>query len=255
MPGRSSEQIPQAPSSQRFILRRARLGYVGLAIDLANLLLVAGPFAVAVLAAALLALRLQRSAGLSPRPSVRERCVGCRYEGDLVDSDVCYQRCSVNELPSLALVVFVVSATFVALALAYPNVLIEFVVPAAFVGASDQHLLLGTLLVAFSGGALAVAAYCVQDRARERRILLQVSIVAALMGLGVGAAIGGTVGAMAVEMTPLALAAVLIGIAVEHRARMGRPAIGIRGLGAATLPMFWLGGLALVRIYEMVRIA
>jgi hypothetical protein len=228
---------------------------VGLAIDLANLFLVAGPFAVAVLAAALLALLLHRSAGLSPRPSVRERCVGCRYEGDLVESDLCYQRCSVNELPSLALVVFVVSATFVALALAFPNILVEFVVPAAFVGAADQQLLLGTLLVAFSGGALAVAAYCVQDRARERRMMLQVAIAVTLIGLGVGAAIGGSVGSMAIEITPLGLAAVLIGIAVEHRARMGRPAIGIRGLGAATLPMFWLGGLALLRIYEMVRIA
>jgi hypothetical protein len=86
-------------------------------------------------------------------------------------------------------------------------------------------------------------------------MMLRVAIVMTLVGLCVGAAIGGTTGAIAAEITPLGLGAVLIGIAVEHRARMGRPAIGVRGLGAATLPMFWLGGLALVRIVELVRLA
>jgi hypothetical protein len=228
---------------------------MGLAIDVANLLLVAGPFAVAILAAGLLALLLQRSVENSPRSSVRERCVGCRFEGDLVEDDACYQRCGVNELPSLALVVFVVSATFVALAIGFPEVLVDFVVPTSFVGAATQQLLLGTLLVAFTGGALAVAAYCVQDRGPERRMMLRVAIAMSLIGLGVGAAVGGTAGTIAIEVTPIGLAAVLIGVAVEHRARMGRPAIGVRGLGAATLPMFWLGGLALLRIYELVRIA
>jgi hypothetical protein len=149
----------------------------------------------------------------------------------------------------------VVSATFVAMAIAFPTVLMDYVVPGSFVGAATQELLLGTLLVAFAGGALAVAAFCVQDRGRERRMLLRVAIGMTLVGLGLGAAIGGTMGAIAAEVTPLGLGAVLIGIAVEHRARMGRPAIGVRGLGAATLPMFWLGGLALVRIVELVRLA
>lgn len=228
---------------------------MGLYLDWGNLVTVSFPFIVSVTAAGILAIALRHLSDTEGLPTARERCVGCRFESKLIRSGECRLDCAVNALPSLPLVLFVVTTSFALLALAFPSMLLTYVLPTGRYAPATPAILVGIVFTANGAASLATAGYFVQSSRRYRRTFLQGLIVAVLLGLVVGSATTGGARALATALTPFALGSLLVGLAIEHRARMGRPALGLKALGASTVPFFIVTVLSLVRIYEILRIA
>jgi hypothetical protein len=228
---------------------------VGLVFDWNNLGQVALPFFVSITVAAFLALFLRKAAEQSRLPRAREPCARCRFERGLLARGDCEESCAVNTLPTLPILLFVAAASLATLAFAFPEVVKTYLIPFGLYDATYPDILLTLILVTNAGAAVALAAYFVQDLPYHRDLFNFGAAGAALVGLFLGSAGEGAVGTGAELLVPLALSALLLGLASEARARQGRPTFGLRALGLTTVPLFLVTLLALGRIVEIVRLA
>ncbi|MCI4331109.1 MAG: hypothetical protein L3K19_04600 [Thermoplasmata archaeon] len=228
---------------------------MGLIFDWGNLSQVALPCFVSLTVGAFLALFMRRAADHSRLPRTRERCVRCRFEEGLIERGTCEQSCAVNAMPTLPLVLFVAVTSVAALAFLYPDVVVTYLLPFGSPLPAYPDILLTLVLVTNLAAAVALAAYFVQDLPYHRDLFNFGAAAAALVGLFVGTTASGVVRIDGQILVPVALGALLFGLAAEARARQGRPAFGLRALGVATAPLFLLTVLALGRIVEIVRIA
>ncbi|MCI4369149.1 MAG: hypothetical protein L3K09_06275 [Thermoplasmata archaeon] len=228
---------------------------MGLVVEWGNLGSVALPFFIALTGSAVLALLLRNASDVSGLPRSRERCVGCRFESALVRDGLCRQTCTVNELPTLPIVLFLSTGTVAILCLFFPQVMIAFVLPFAIGSRATPQILLALLGVANTGACALIAGYFVQDLPKHRELFGFIAVFGTLLGLLVGFTVPGPVGLWARSLTPLALGLTLLFSAVEHRARMGRPTFGLRALGASVVPLFLVFLLATVRMAEIFHYA
>lgn len=155
---------------------------------------------------------------------------------------------------TIALVIFVATATFAVFSYAFPSLLLRYVLPFNLGSGQLPSILLGVVFIVNLGAALALAIYLVQDVALYRDWLARGTAVAALAGTVAGGS-AGPFAAAARTATPVALAALVLALATEHRARLGGVLFGTRTVGLSTFPLFFVSGLALARIVEVVRIA
>jgi hypothetical protein len=230
-------------------------GPVSLVFDWGNLGQVALPCFVSITIAAFLALFLRQASDQSRMPRSRERCVDCRFESELIADRRCEQACSVNTMPTLPLVLFVAVASLAALTFLFPDVVRTYLLPFEFSTPAYPDVLLGLILVTNVGAAIALAAFFVQDLPYHRDLFNFGASAAALLGLLVGTSASGNLRADGQLLVPVALVALLLGLGAEARARRGRPAFGLRSLGAATAPLFLVTILALGRIVEVIQLA
>ena len=226
-----------------------------LVVDWSNLGLVAFPFLLSITTATLLALLLRRAAELSGLPRSREVCVGCVHEPALLRDGYCRQNCVINSLPSTPLVLFIGSATFALLTAFFPDVVLTYILPFGFTNSEIPGILEGLLLVSAGGASVTIAGYFAQDLAAHRELLNRVALLIALAGLIVGAGTSGAVSQTAETLVPLGLGMLLVGLAIEWRARRGRPTLGLRALGFSATPLFVIAVLALIRIAQILALA
>jgi hypothetical protein len=228
---------------------------VSLVFDWANLGDVALPCLVSITGAAFLATFLRRAAEQSRLPRSRERCIRCRFESQLEEFGDCQEACAVNVLPTLPLVLFVAVSALAALTFFFPATVRTYILPFDYPDPAYAAILLDVVLVATLSAALVLAAYFVQDLPYHRDLFTLGAAAAALAGLFVGTTGSGVAPTDAAILVPIALTAVLLGLAAEARARRGRPAFGLRSLGAATAPLFLVTVLAFGRIAEVLALA
>jgi hypothetical protein len=224
---------------------------VGLVVDWANLGLVALPFLTCLGVSGLIAIGLYRVAADSGVPHRRERCLRCQFVETLRRSGTCHEACAVNHLPQLPAILFVATGTFSLLFLFFPKVAYEFVLPFELTPPTLGGILLGLLVAANLGGSVVLAAYMLQDRASTREMFNRVTALGALLGVLVGVAGPEPLRGAAIVLTPVALAALLFGLGLEYRARTGRPSVGLRSVGAATVPLFLMLLVATARLVEL----
>lgn len=228
---------------------------MALLFDWGNLGRVALPFFLSITIGAVLALFLRRAADQSLLPRARERCVRCRYEDGQIARGRCDEACAVNAMPTLPLVLFVAVSSLAALTFLYPGVVRTYVLPFEFSTPGMPDILLDLVLVTNVAAAVALAAFFVQDLPYHRDLFNLGAVVTALAGLVAATTVPGAWAGDVAAAVPVALAALLLGTAAELRARRGRPAYGLRALGAATAPLFLVTILALGRIVEIVQLA
>jgi hypothetical protein len=228
---------------------------VVLVLDWENLAYVALPFLTCLGISGLLAIGLYRVAAASGVPHRRERCLRCRFVDTLRSTGTCHEPCAVNHLPQLPAVLFVATTTFALLFLFFPTVSYEYVLPFEFSPPDLAGVLLGFLAAANFGGSVVLAAYLLQDRARSREMFNRVAASGAVLGILLGIAGPGWARGPALVLTPVALAALLLGVGLEYRARVGRPAVGLRAVGAATVPLFLLILVASARLIQLILFA
>ncbi|MCI4319406.1 MAG: hypothetical protein L3J87_02110 [Thermoplasmata archaeon] len=226
-----------------------------LVVDWENLAFVALPFLTCLGISGLLAIGLYRVAAVSGVPHRRERCLRCRFVEALHRSGTCHEPCAVNQVPQLPAVLFVATCTFALLFLFFPTVSFEYVIPFEFSPPDLGAVLLGFLAAANFGGSVVLAAYLLQDRAVSREMFNRVAAFGAVLGILLGLAGPAWVRGPAIVLTPVALAALLLGVGLEYRARLGRPAVGLRAVGAATLPLFLLILVASARLVQLLLYA
>jgi hypothetical protein len=224
---------------------------MGLVLLWANLGEVLLPALVAVTVAAFLAMSLRRVADHSGLPRIREACVGCVAERSLLEQGFCRERCAINSAAPTGLLLFVGTATTAIFAYLDPSAFLRLVLPAT----PGQPALVGELLDLVvgtnAGAALLVAAFFWQDIPAYRHGLLEGSAALALGLMTVGQAMPGAAARWVSLMLPLSLAAIVLGVGIEWRARHGRPTFGLRTLGLAAAPLFLLTALAGMRIAQV----
>lgn len=224
---------------------------MGLVLLWANLGEILLPTLIAVTAAAFLALPLRRAAEGSGLPRIREACVGCVAERFLLENGYCRETCAVNSAGSVGLLLFVGTAATAIFAYLDPTDFLTFVLPSSPGRPEVPALLLDVVVASNAGAALLVGAFFWQDLPVYRRGLLEGSAALALGLMTVGEALPGPAVRWVQLLLPLSLAAIVLGVGVEWRARHGRPAFGLRTLGLAAAPMFLLTGLAALRISQV----
>jgi hypothetical protein len=228
---------------------------VTLIYDWGNLGSVAFPFLLAITVSGILALALRRAAIRSGLPRAREPCARCRFEKGLLKRGTCERQCAVNDLPSLPLLLFIACTTFAILAAFYPSIVLTYVLPFTNPASGIPEVLLGVMLVASATASIAIAAYFAQDLPGHRELLIRGAVAGTLVGVllsVLGNDMAGQVGAV---LAPLSLGVLVIGLALEWRARLGRPALGLRAIGAAAIPLFLIAIMASVRIGEVLYYA
>lgn len=216
---------------------------------------VALPFLIALTAACLLAWGLQRVAETTGLPRLRERCIGCRAESNLLATGRCPEPCAVNDGPTLPLLVFVGSATTAVFAAADPADFRLYVLPYGLTGPGIPDLLLALLVGANALAGVLLAAFFVQDRRDHQELFARGSAIlalGALVGLGLS---DGPAGPWVDLAVPVALTALLLGVAIEWRARHGRPAFGLRTIGFAAAPLFLVALLATIHLVQVLQLA
>jgi hypothetical protein len=211
------------------------------------------PAMIAITASAILAIPLRRAAERSGLPRVREPCFGCVAEGFLVRNGYCPEVCTVNSATSVGLLLFVATAATATFALLDPGDFVRRVLPFSSGSPGLSNFLLDAVVGTNAAAALLIGAYFGQDRSIDRRHWLEGSAVAALGLMTIGEALPGPALPWVDLLLPLSLGALLLGVAVEWRARHGRPAFGLRTLAVAAAPLFLLTILATIRIVQVVQ--
>lgn len=226
-----------------------------LLVTWSNLALVTLPFVLAIGVSVGLAFLLRRAARESGLPRARETCVDCAHEAGLVEAGACEQRCAVNELPALPLALFVGCSTFAILAIVFPAVVLTYVLPFWAPTSTTTEVLLILLIASSVGGAVALALYCLQDLPEQRELLLRGSMVVAIAALAAALLTSGGALSVAEGLGAAALAVILVAAAVDRRARLGRPTLGLRTMGVAVVPLLLVSTLAVVRIVEILQLS
>ncbi|HTT26729.1 MAG TPA: hypothetical protein VMH90_07210 [Thermoplasmata archaeon] len=224
---------------------------MGLVLEWANLGEILLPVLIAVTTAAFLALPLRRAAEQSGLPRIREPCRGCAAEPFLLERGYCREVCTVNSAAPVGLLLFVGTATTAIFAYLDPADFLRLVLPATPGMPAGATLLLDTVVASNAAASLLVGAFFGQDLPAYRRGLLEGSAALALGLMTVGEAMPTPAFRWVELLLPLSLSAVVLGVAVEWRARYGRPAFGLRTLAVAALPMFLVSVLASARIVQI----
>jgi hypothetical protein len=227
---------------------------MGLVLLWANLGQILLPALVALTVAAFLAMPLRRAAERSGLPRVREPCVGCVAESYLLEHGYCRERCAVNSASSVGVLLFVGTTSTAIFAYLDPADFVRLVLPTSPGATAVPGLLLDLVVGSNAGAALLVGAYFSQDLPGFRRGLLEGSATVSLGLMTIGEALPGPGLHWVSLLLPLSLAAIVLGVGVEWRARHGRPAFGFRTLGLAAAPLFLLAALATIRIIQIVQI-
>jgi hypothetical protein len=216
-------------------------------IDWGNLWLVALPVLTSASIAGIFSIFLWRSA-LKGLPYRREDCEECVYGEELLEKGYCTEPCAVNMIPTLPLVLFIFTATLSILAVFYPSVVYTYLIP--FVSSNTTLALYGMLTASCLMSSILLAGYLLQERALDREAFTRVAIV-------------GTLGAIALApffqvaaiLVPTGLFLVLVALGIEVRARRGKNLLGMTSIGFATLPLFVITLIGLMRILQILRIA
>jgi hypothetical protein len=223
-----------------------------LVLQWSNLGEVALPFLIsACLSAVLTSLlwRVGEKGGLVHR---RSACLGCAFEATLRRHGECSEACAVNWIPRLPLGIFFLSTTLLLLAIAFPWVVIQYVVPLG-AGSVWGTTLLGLVAGSLGFASVLVAGYFVQERGRNRRLFLRVGAAGTIVGVAASFLLPSGLALTAALLTPLALWTLFLGLGLERYAQQGRPALGLKALGLAILPILLLSLVAMVRLLALLN--
>ncbi len=222
---------------------------MSLTLDWGNVGAVALPVLTSLCIGAILTTLLWRASWRSALPHRRESCIGCIHEDRLSRRLTCEEDCSVNTLPGVPLGIFLATSSLAVFSLFYPSLVVQFVLPApGQAPAGLTNVLLWTVVASTVTSSLVLTAYFVQDTALHREILTRVSVVGALTGILAGSDPAFGFQGEAQVLTPVALLALVFGLALEERSRLQRPVFGLRALALSLLPLFLLTVIALARI-------
>lgn len=231
-----------------------------LLLDWANLWSVALPFFICISVAAIFTVFLWRAAWKSGLPHRREPCATCYFEDKLIRQGTCRESCAVNVLPTLPLLLFLFTCSFALFFIFFPSLVLQYLLPGtgSSPGSVNPQLLDASIaLVAGANGGAAVllAGYFVQDKAWHREFFFRISAAGTISGIVLGLVVPGPIGTYAIDATPFALGAVLLGAGLEHRAIAGRPVLGMKALGASTVPLFLVAVVVMFRIFFVLSAA
>lgn len=217
-----------------------------LVIDWGNLWVVALPFLISASLSATFTILLWKAS----RKLIHHRltCVNCIYEGALIRTHHCEEACAVNNIPSLPLLLFFFSAVFSMMALFFPDILNTYVLPLP-----TSQVLLGfsysVVAIVSTGATVLVGVYLIQQWAPSRLLFLRIALVGTLFAILVSSSYD-----FAAEFVPIGLFAIALGMGVELRAQRGIPLLGMRALGLATLPLFVMALIGIVRIFQILSL-
>jgi uncharacterized membrane protein YozB (DUF420 family) len=223
------------------------MGVTGIILVWANLWVVALPFLTSACVAGVFTVLLSRvSRTLTHHRLV---CTRCAFEGTLITKGECHQNCAVNSIPSLPLLLFFFCIEFALLSLFYPSIAGTYILPGS-VSPLWNALLQGLMLATTVASSVMLGVYLIQHEARARTWMLRGALVGTL-----GAILVASLYVAAAVLVPIGLFALLLSLGVELRARHGLPLLGLRAIGLATLPLFLVVLIGMVRIYEIFRLA
>ncbi len=218
-----------------------------LVLDWGNLWVVALPFLTSACIAGIFTVLVSRvSRNITHH---RLLCAQCVFEDELIANGKCEQNCAVNNIPSLPMLLFFFSTEFALLALFYPSIIQTYILPAVL--SQNEMAFLGSLLlVSTTTAAVMLGVYLVQEKGKVRSLLLRVTILGTL-----GAILVASFEPSAAIYVPVGLFALVLILGVELRARYQLPLLGLRSVGAATLPLFVVTLIGIIHIYEILRMA
>ncbi len=224
-----------------------------------NLWYVALPFFISISAATIFTVMLWRVAWKSGLPHRREPCATCVFEKDLVRSGTCRKVCAVNVIPTLPLMLFLFTCSFALFFLLFPEIVLAYLFP----GGMDpiwSNAVITAVAASNGGSAILLVGFFVQDKAWYREMFFRIAAAGTTTGIVVGLLFPGPVagldiGSFAFNATPFGLVAVILTSGLEHRARWGRPVLGLRALGVTTLPLFLVALVAVARIMFILNAA
>lgn len=241
---------------------------MGLVIEPNNLWLLALPALICACLSAIFTLLLWRAAWVSGLPHRREPCVTCVFEADLLRKGTCTENCAINSIPTLPLMLFFITSGLTMMCVFFPSLVSTYVIPFNLAPPLLPTLLLVTLGATNGGAAVLLATYFVQDRAWHRELFFRGAAAMTLIGLIAASTLAGlgkagwitsswlqTAAVEAEWLTPLGLFAIIVVVAMEHRARLERPVMGLRGLGLTTAPIFLIVVIGLARMLEILSYA
>lgn len=228
--------------------------FVVLLLDWSNLWAIALPFFICISASTLFTVFLWRVAWKSGMPHRREPCATCIFEKGLLRLGTCRETCAVNVIPTLPLLLFMFTCSFALLFLLFPSVVLTYLFPAGL-GTVWSNACIVAVAASNGGASIVLVGYFVQDKAWHREMFFRIAAAGSTAGLVLGVVFSGShnawLGALSTfsfEVTPFGLVAVLLTAGIEHRARWGRPVLGMRALAASTLPLFLVVLVACARI-------
>jgi hypothetical protein len=223
--------------------------------DWARVGFVALPFLTSACIVGVFAVLLRRAVQESGLPRRREPCVNCLFESALLRDKSCRLRCAVNAVPDFPFALFVVTGTLALFFLFFPGLALAYVLPTVSGLSTIEPAMLTALIVGNVAASLVIAAYFLQDLSWHRETFLRGAAVGSLAALVVGIGAPGLAGSFAQVLAPVGLGALLLAVALEHRARLGRPVFGLRTVAVASLPLYLVTLLAFFRILQVVRAA
>ncbi|MDE1819451.1 MAG: hypothetical protein KGJ23_00435 [Euryarchaeota archaeon] len=230
-----------------------------LVLQWSNLWDIAVPFFICISLATIFTVFLWRVAWKSGLPHRREPCASCVFERELIKNGECHKVCAVNVIPTLPLLLFLFDCSFGLFFLLFPALVMQFLFPAGF----DQtwsEAVIAALGATSGGAAILLVGYFVQDKAWHRELFFRIAAAGTTTGLLLAVLVptpidGWAVGSFALNATPFGMVAVMLTAGIEHRARWGRPVLGLRALGATTLPLFFVALVACARILFILNAA
>jgi hypothetical protein len=194
---------------------------------------------------------------------MREQCVDCEEEAELLETGQCSQSCAVNQVPTLPLVLFFFSVTFAVVALFYSAMVYTYILPVQLSSdvANANHIALasnpilydalyGLLVASCVVSAAVLAAYLMQDKPLYREVMSRGAVVGVLASLFMAPFLS-----TAMILVPVGLFILLVSVGMELRARKGRPLVQLNTLAIGTIPLFVISIAALLKIIEMLGFA
>ena len=181
-------------------------------------------------------------------PFRREECKDCVFSEEMRAKGYCNEPCAVNMIPTLPLLLFAFTATLSVLAVFYPDIVNTYLLP--FVSSQLDLVIYGILTATCLMSAILLAGYLLQEKAADRAVLARIAIVGTL-----GAIVLTPFLEAAAILVPTGLFLLIVAVGVELQARKGKNLLGLRTIGFATLPLFVMTLIGLLRILQLLRIA
>ena len=181
-------------------------------------------------------------------PHKREFCRTCLHEPALLRRGYCVEPCTVNVIPALPIFLFTFTAGLSILFLFFPQVVDSYILP--FVSPVLTWVLYGMLLATCLLSSLLLGTYLLQEKAHDREVLGRAAVVGTLAALLLSPFLPS-----AAILLPAGLFLVLLAVGVELRARHGQALLGLRTIGFATIPLFLMTLVGLLRILDILRFA
>lgn len=224
-----------------------------LTLEWQNLWTIALPLFLSLCTSTLFTVLLWRVAWKSGMPHRREPCVNCVFEKGLIRHGTCRETCAVNVIPTLPLLLFLFTSTFALFFLVFPGIVVTYMFPGGFDPTWSSAAVMA-VAAANGGASILLVGYFVQDKAWHRELFFRIAAAGSTAGLVLGLVFQshpgflGQMGTFCLEVTPFGMFAVIMTSGLEHRARWGRPVLGLRALGLSTLPLFLITLVAVARI-------